>query len=247
TGVVLTHNEEQNIQKCLDSLQFCDSIIVVDDDSTDDTVKLSQTSGAKVIPHSLNNDFSAQRNFALTQVQPGWVLFIDADEVVSKPLADEILTTLNSKFKIHDSYVISRLDSMWGRTLSHGNTAGQKFVRLTRHNAGSWIYPVHEIWQVKEPTGELRSPLLHYPHPSLYDFLSELNHYSTIRAHQFQKSGRKTNLFEIILGPVWRFVENYILKLGFLDGTAGFIHAMCMAFYMFLVSGKLWLLSPKSS
>ncbi len=246
TAVVLAHNEEKNIPKCLESLSFCDEVLVLDDDSTDDTVSLAKKITAKVISRSLNGDFAAQRNFALSQVKPGWVLFIDADEIVSFDLSKEIIQ--NTKYDIQNTaFNLHRQDIMWGQTLKHGDVSNIKIIRLAKSDAGQWVYPVHEVWKTSGPVGELKSPLLHYPHPTLYELLAELNHYSSIRAKQFQARGQKTNLAEILLGPPWRFFENYFLKFGILDGNAGFVHAMCMAFYMFLVSGKLWLLSHSRS
>ncbi len=246
TGVVLTHNCKKDLVRCLESLEFCDEILVVDDDSIDQTLTLAKKTKAKIISRSLDGDFAAQRNFALSHVKSGWVLFIDPDEVVSKELASEIIQ--NTRYEIQNTaFYIPRIDYMWGRLLLHGDSGLTKLVRLGKHDAGKWVYPVHEIWKADGPTGEIGLPLLHYPHPTLYLFLSELNFYSSIRAKQFLSEGKTTNLVEIILGPPWRFFENYFLKLGILDGTAGLVHAMCMAFYMFLVAGKLWLMSHSRS
>jgi len=239
TGIVLTRNENKNIGRCLVSLAFCDHILVIDDESFDDTVKTAKKYGAQVVTHALEGDFAAVRNWALDQAKTPWVLFIDADEVVSPTLAVEIkAATQKIEYK---GFAIRRLDHMWGKTLKHGDVGDAWLVRLARRGAGGWQGQVHESWQIEGRVGRLREPLLHYPHPDLASFLQRINHYSTLKADYFYKQNRHFSLLEIILGPVWRFKKAYILQLGFLDGTAGFVHAMIMAFYAFLVAGKTYL------
>lgn len=240
TGVVLTKNEQENIKKCIDSLSFCDQVIVVDDESTDATVNIAKKAQAKVVSHSLNNDYSAQRNWAIEQVKSGWILFVDADEEVSPKLAAEITSQIE---KIeYKGFLIPRVDLMWGRQLHHGDVGNVKIMRLARKGAGKWQGKVHETWGVEGRVGVLRNPLLHYPHPTMTAFLKRINLYSTIRAKELFKEEIKTNLVQISFFPLGKFLYLYILKLGFLDGTAGFVHSMTMAFYTFLTRGKLWLL-----
>lgn len=240
TGIVLTHNEEKNITRCLESLKFCDQILVVDDNSTDKTVQLAKKLGATVVSHPLDDNFAAQRNWAISQANTPWVLFVDADEVVSVKLAEEITSALK---KIeYKGFLIPRTDYMWGKKLSHGDVGGVRLLRLARRGAGEWHGAVHEQWQIEGKVGVLRHALTHYPHPTMVEFLQEINRYSSIRAQELHDSGQRANLFQIIIYPIIKFKYLYFLKLGLLDGTAGFVHAMTMAFYSFLVRGKLWLL-----
>ena len=240
TGVVLTRNEQENLGKCLNSLKFCDAILIIDDNSTDDTVKIAQEAGAKVITHALNADFAAQRNFALSQVSSDWVLFVDADEVVSSDLASEIKRRI-LKGDSFSGFSVHRVDFLWGKQFKHGDVGNIKLLRLARRQAGEWQGKVHETWQVKGPTSELKNPLYHYPHANLTAFLQRINLYSTIRASELKSQNHKTSIFEIIFYPIGKFLKLWIWDLGFADGTTGFIHAMTMAFYSFLVRGKLWL------
>lgn len=240
TAIILTKNEAKNLPKCLESVKWCDQILVIDDGSTDKTVSVAQKAGAQVLEHPLNANYASQRNWALSKVKTTWVLFVDADEVVSDQLADEIKVAITKiEFK---GYLISRIDHMWGKRLTHGDVGGVKLLRLARHGAGDWQGTVHETWQVEGRVGTLKNPINHFPHPTMVEFLNHINVYSTLKAKEFHESGKKINLIVIIFGPVWRFILNYFFKLGFLDGTAGFVHAMTMAFYTFLVAGKLWLL-----
>lgn len=239
TAVVLTHNEENNLAKCLDSLKFCDEILVVDDNSTDKTFEIAKKYKARVVQHALNGDFSAQRIFALSQIKSGWILFIDADEIVPPPLASEITGRL-LKGDSFLGFFIPRVDYLWGKHMHHGDTK-TSLLRLARRGAGEWQGKVHETWHVTGRTGVLTHPLLHYPHPTITDFLRHINIYSTLRAGELRAAGIKTNLLEIIFYPVGKFLYLWIWKLGLADGTRGFISALTMAFYSFLVRGKLYL------
>lgn len=239
TGVVLAHNEEANLKTVLDSLHFCDEILVIDDASTDKTVQIARRLGVKVITHPLHDDFAAQRNFALTQVKLGWLLFVDADEVVPPDLTSEIQSAIKST--TYSGYYLPRLDKMWNQILYHGDVGRVKILRLGLAGQGKWSGQVHEIWSIPGNVGSLSHPLIHTPHPSVVLFLQHINKYSSLRADELSQSGRNSSLIQIIFFPPAKFLHLWIFKLGFLDGTPGFIHAMIMAFYTFLVRGKLYL------
>lgn len=240
TGIVLTRNEEANLAKCLESLKFCDEILVVDDHSTDKTLEIAKKHHATVIQHPLNDNFAAQRNFALAQIKSGWILFVDADEIVTPELASEIIGTLLKGLSFL-GYFLPREDILWGKNMRHGDTR-TSLLRLARRGAGEWQGKVHETWHVTGRTSVLTHSLLHYPHPSVTDFLRHINYYSTLRANELKFSGHNTNIIEIIFYPVFKFLYLGIWKFGFADGVPGFVSAMMMAFYSFLVRGKLFLL-----
>lgn len=239
SAVILTKNEQENIEDCLKSLQRCDEIIVVDDYSEDNTRMIAKTLGAKVFLHHLDNDFSQQRNFALKQAQGEWVLFIDADERISSALASEIkYKVLSSKYK---GFYLKRHDFFGGKWLKHGETAKVKLLRLGKRRAGEWKRKVHETWEIKGKLGELKNPILHYPHQTISEFLESINFFSTLHAEVLFKEGVKTNTFQIIVYPLGKFFQNYFLRLGFLDGTPGLIVALMMSFHSFLARAKLYL------
>jgi hypothetical protein len=174
----------------------------------------------------------------MSHIKTGWILFVDADEVVTPQLANEIKQLVATK----NGYYVPRQDIIWGRLLKYGDVSQVCLLRLAKVGAGQWHGRVHETWNIPNPVGYLHHPLLHYPHPTLAKFLTHINTYSTIRARELYESGVRTNIAEIVSYPLSKFVLNWILKLGFLDSTPGFIHAMVMAFYSFLVRGKLYLL-----
>jgi len=239
SAVVLTKNEEENIKECLESLKWCDEIIVIDDYSEDNTRETAKILGAKVFLRHLNNDFGQQRNFALKQAQGEWVLFIDADERISSALASEIkYKVLSSKYK---GFYLKRHDFFGGKWLKYGETAKVKLLRLGKRRAGEWKRKVHETWEIKGKLGELKNPIPHYPHQTISEFLESINFFSTLHAEVLFKEGVKTNTFQIIVYPLGKFFQNYFLRLGFLDGTPGLIVALMMSFHSFLARAKLYL------
>lgn len=243
TAVVITRNEAQSLPRCLKSLDFCDRVLVVDDDSSDATRRLARQAGAQVLTHPLSQNFSAQRNWALSQCHTPWVLFVDADEVVPKPLANEIRRVVSNSSAPYSGYSLPRQDFMWNRQLRFGDLFHVRLVRLAKLGVGSWQGRVHELWRISGPVGALHHPLHHYPHRNLSEFLSHINQYSTLRAQELIASNSHPSFWQIIIFPPAKFLYLYLLRFGFLDKTPGFIHAMVMAFYSFLVRGKLWLLS----
>ena len=247
--VVLTKNEEKNIEECLKTLQWCDEIVVVDDFSTDKTVSLAKRLGAKIFERNLEDDFYQQRNFGLGKATGEWVLFIDADERVSQNLASEIREQVANLSHLPGGlgtppggYYIRRHDVMWGRKLKYGEWGSQNFLRFARKNAGKWARRVHEVWDVEDSTQLLESPLLHYPHQTIAAFLKDIDRYSSLHAQANLEEGKHSSILKFILYPKLKFLQNYIFKLGFLDGGQGFVVAMLMSFHSYLAWGKLWLL-----
>ena len=249
--VVLTHNDEASFPKCIASLMWCDEVVVIDDESTDGTAGLAKKLGAKVFVRKLNDDFAIQRNFGLAKAKGEWVLFVDSDEIVSKELATEIKEiasplrlrsgraerTRNDKVK---GYYIKRKDWLFGRWLRHGETGKVKLLRLGKKNAGKWVQPVHEEWNINGNVDELANPLLHYPHQNVAQFLDQINRYSTLYANYLHRRSVREPVWQIVGKPATKFLLNYVIRLGFLDGTAGIITALMMSFHSFLVRAKLW-------
>lgn len=243
TAVVLTKNEEENIKECLNGLSWCDEILVIDDDSVDKTNEIAVKYRAKIIEHSLNNDFADQRNFALTKAGGDWVLFVDADERVNKKLEEEIKEKIREDKGI-EGYFIRRVDYFMRKFLKHGEAGSIKLLRLAKRNAGKWSRSVDEVWKIDGPTEILDNPLVHYPHPNLTQFLESINDRSSMNAEYLFKNGEKLDLLEWCK-PKLKFINGYFLKMGFLDGMQGFIFAVLMSLHSFMVRGKLYLLFKK--
>ena len=245
SAVVLTHNNEDTICKTLESVSWCDERIVVDDYSTDKTKEIAKNAGAVIYHHALNDDFSSQRNYGLEKASGEWVLFVDSDEIVISNLRDEMLKLIQRDKNVV-GYYIKRNDFLFGRELRYGETANVRVIRLAKKGVGKWERNVHETWNVQGPIAFLTTPLLHYPHSSVSAFLSQINRYTTINAKVFFDQGICTSAWQIIMYPIAKFIQNYIFRLGFLDGVAGLVIAIMMSFHSFLTRGKIWELQQKN-
>jgi len=240
--IILTCNEEKNIARALQSVSFADELIVVDDGSTDRTKEIAVQNHAQVIPHPLSDDFSSARNFGTMHAKGDWVLQIDADEELTKNLADEIKKITESA-NADDVYFLRRRDFFWGRDLTYGETSkvrNKGLIRLFKKNTGEFKGKVHEEFVSTGKAGRLNGFINHYPHPTIKEFLNDINHYSTVRAHALKNQGVKPNVFVIIFFPFFKFLTTYFIFLGFLDGAPGFVYAFMMSFHSFLVRSKLY-------
>jgi glycosyltransferase involved in cell wall biosynthesis len=243
SAVVLTKNEEKNIKACLASLSFCGEIIIVDDNSADKTVKIAKKLGAKVYSRDMNEDYSAQSNFGMKKAKGEWILFVDADERVSGDLTDEI--KLAVKNKDVDGYYLTRTNYMWGKWLKHGEIGAFKSIRLIRKGAGKWKRRVHPKFVTSGNILQLVNPIFHYPHQSMRRFVESINRWSSWHALANFEEGKHSGLIKIFFWPPLKFINNFVFKLGFLDGIYGFLLAMMMSFHSFLSWSKLWLMQRK--
>lgn len=244
TAVVLAHNEAENLKRCLRSLSFVTEIVVVDDNSTDSTTKIAEEYNANVVKRALEDDFAAQRNAAEAIAQQDWLLYIDADEEVSQALAESIEIALDQKEQAQ-AYYLHRRDFYAGHELRFGevrDVRDQGLIRLVKKGSGHWVNAVHEEFIIKKEhsTGELRGFINHYPHPSLSLFLSDINHYSTLRARELTQKRNKIGVTEILLYPLGKFLYTYFWLQGYRDGVTGFTYSFMMSFHSFLVRAKLY-------
>jgi len=240
SAVVITRNEKKNLDACLKSLRFCDEIVIIDDYSSDDTLKIAKKHRAKIYQRKLNSDFAGQRNFGQLKANGQWILFIDADERVSESLEKEIKQAVRENI---DGYYIKRRDFFWGKQLKYGETKkirNKGLLRLVKKSSGIWMGNVHEVFHTACNTGTLSSYLDHYPHQKLSDFIESVNYYSSLRARELYLSGKKTTVIEIVFVPFFKFIFNFFFNLGFLDGAQGFVYAFMMSFHSFLVRSKLY-------
>jgi glycosyltransferase involved in cell wall biosynthesis len=239
TAIILTKNEEERIEKCIKSLLWCDEIIIVDDYSIDKTLRIARKFKTIVYHRHLNNDFAQQRNFGLSKAGNEWVLFVDGDEIITKKLREEILSrTEKTNCK---GFYLQRRDIFLGTEMKHGETGNIKLLRLAIRNSGKWQRKVHEYWNVKGKVLELENRILHEKNENLNEFIDKLNFYSDIHARELKRERKSSNLLKVIFWPAGKFISNYFLKLGFMDGGAGFIIAVMMSFHSYLAWSKLWM------
>ncbi len=135
---------------------------------------------------------------------------------------------------------------MWGRMLKHGEVGNIILLRLAKKGTGKWEGPVHEQWKISGKTELLKNPLDHYPHPTISEFLSEINYYTDLRAEELYKKKVKSTWLSVITYPKTKFILNFFFKRGFQDGLPGLVFAIMMSLHSFLVRSKLWLLWHRS-
>lgn len=241
TAAILTHNDETRIERCLKFLNFCDEIVIIDDNSIDNTITLAKTYSATVTQHPLENDFGAQRNRLIEQARGEWVLFIDPDEQVTEELAEEIKATI--KQPKYELYFIKRQDFFWNTPVLYGEVAKARkkgFIRLVKKGSGTWKGKVHEEFVSEKPAGQLNHPINHYPHQSISEFIEHINVYSTLRAKELYSQKVEATTWQILFIPFAKFMYTYVVKQGFRDGAAGFVYSFMMSFHSFLVRSKLY-------
>lgn len=246
SAVILVKNEERKIEKAIKSVSFCSEIMVVDDNSTDSSVALAKEAGAIIYNRPLQGDFASQRNWAMTQAINEWILFLDADEIVSEELKQSIITlaTIDKTSTENQpvAFAIPRRDFFWDTELKHGETFKSRdsgIIRILKKGSGKWVGTIHEKFETTGLTSKLPGFIDHYSHESLSSFIKKVNGYSTLRANELGKTGKKISKFELIVFPFGKFIYTYFILGGFLDGAAGFVYSFVMSFHSFLVRAKL--------
>ncbi len=238
TAVVLTKNNQKTIKKVLNSVSFCSQVLIIDDYSSDDTVLIADKMDAQVYKRKLNNNLSKQRNFALKKAIHDWVLFVDSDELVTQELKEEIVHVLSDTNK--QGFYIPRKDMFLGKKLEHGESGNIKLLRLARKDRGNWQRAIHEVWKVNGELGSLKNPILHTRDISISQFIQKINFYTSIDAKELKIEGKTYSLVQLIFKPIGKFIYNYLILLGFLDGIRGFIFAYIMSLHSIIVRVKQW-------
>lgn len=236
---VICFNEEHTIRRCLESSSWADEIIVVDSMSEDKTVEIASQCTDKVFQRPWTG-YVDQKNFALTKAHGDWIVSVDADEEITSALHHEILTEI-SKPNAKDGYLIPRRSFYQGRWINHSGFYPDKQLRLFKRERGLWTGGrVHEKVDIEGTIGELKNDLLHYPYKGVISGqLRTVNDFSTFIAEDMYEKGKRYHLSLLLVRPLFKFIEVYLLKLGLLDGLAGLIIAITSAYAMFVRYVKL--------
>lgn len=242
SACVITLNEADRIDACLESLAFCDDIVVVDSGSTDATCELAAARGARVL-HRAFDGYRAQKDFAVRAAQHDWVLCLDADERVTAALRASIESARARGFPAA-GYRFARATEYFGAFLRHGNAYPDRVLRLFDRRRGGFRgeREIHEHASVDGPVQTLAGDLEHRAYRSLSDQLSRLERYARLMAEHQHATGRRAHLYNVLFNPLWRFVRGYVLRAGFLDGWRGLVYAYVEANYVRQKFIKLWLL-----
>jgi glycosyltransferase involved in cell wall biosynthesis len=241
--IIITKNEAANIRACIESVAWADEIIVVDSGSTDDTVSIVREQGAKVYAHADWLGFGPQKNRALSYATCDWVFSIDADERVTPLLRRELEQAMSEAQA--EGYYCPRLSQFCGQFIHHCGWYPDYVLRLFRRDAGRFSDSlVHESVRLEGKTAKLKNPLLHYSYLSQDDVERKVEQYSTAAAQQMFASGKRASWLGAISSGGWAFVRTYLLRLGVLDGAAGWRIACMNARTTYFKYRKLDALCP---
>lgn len=237
SAIILSKNEETRIEKCIESVRWADELIVVDNGSTDTTVEKAKKLNAKIIVQPGIN-FSTLRDAGAKVAIGEWLLYIDADENVTEDLKNEILKTIRQKSDKVQGYYISRKNYYLGCEWP----TRDKMIRLMKKEALiSWIGTVHEHPEIQGEIGELREPLIHNTHRTLFEMVEKTNEWSEIEAElRIQAKHPKMAGWRFVRVMGSAFWKSYIHEEGWKAGAIGLIESVYQAFSMFITYAKLW-------
>ena len=235
SAIVLTKNEEKNLPACLKSLGFADEIIVIDNNSTDKTLSIARKYTDKIYSFK-GLDFSGMRNLGREKAKHSWLFYLDADELVSTKLAQEIEETLLNP--LFSAYRLDRHNYFFGQKWP----TTEKMIRLMKKDMlVGWFGPLHETPRMRGSIGQLTNPLYHYTHQNITAMVVKTNLWSEIEADLRLKSHHAPiiwwRFFRVMLTA---FYDSYIKQAGYKLGTVGLIESIYQAFSIFITYAKLW-------
>lgn len=232
------------MQRTLQSVRWADEIVVIDSGSTDNTVNIASSFGAKVIRAEWHG-FGKQKNLAIEHCTSEWVLSLDADEEVGVELAQEIRLLLEKLPEV-DAYFVPRRNLFLNRWIRHGGYSPDPKLRLFRRGVAQFEErSVHETVKYSGPTRQLHGNLIHHAYPTLESYIEHMNRYSTLGAEQAVAKNKSMQslpafLLNVLLNPVATFFYNYLLRLGFLDGREGLLLHLYHSTYVSWKYAKAW-------
>jgi glycosyltransferase involved in cell wall biosynthesis len=244
SAVIITMNEARNIERCLESVRWCGETVVVDSGSTDGTVEIARRFGGRVTVRPFTG-YGEQKRFAAEMASHDWVLSIDADEVVTPALRDELCAFLDAGGGEVAGVELPRTLVFLGREFTHGAEHAAPLLRMFRRSRGGFTAsPVHERIEVRGPVTRCRGELLHFSYVSIEQYLQKFNAYTTAAARMLHADGRRVSALAVALAFPAGFLRQYLLKGNFLNGYAGFLWAFLSAVYPTVKYAKLRELPP---
>jgi len=237
TIVVLTKNEERRIEKCLASAVWADEIIVVDDGSVDRTVEIAKRYTDRIFTKRMEIE-GAHRNWAYAQAKNLWVLSLDADEIITPELRDEIAEALSKKPQ-ENGFTIPRRNYIGDYWVKHGGWYPSPQLKLFRKDKFKYEeVEVHPGAFMDDPCGHLKSDIIHYSYRNFEDFLAKLNRQTTWEAKKWYDQNKPMRLVRFSWRTMDRFIRTYIVKRGYLDGHTGFMVAFFASLYQIISYAK---------
>ncbi|HBG62375.1 MAG: hypothetical protein A2Y03_10475 [Omnitrophica WOR_2 bacterium GWF2_38_59] len=246
--IVITKNEEKRVERFFNSVKWADEVLVIDDNSDDKTAENFVKLGAKVIKNDSKGCFDAQRNLGTQEAKGGWVLQMDADEIVPDDLREEILQVLENPLKF-SAYNIKRKNFFLGHFMRYGGWYQERSPKLFKKGKAKYVGKVHEVLQVEGDIGIINADIEHYPFDSIAQFVERQNFYTTIFAKEiFEKRGSlnpKEIKYNIKTRPLKLFWKFYVKKQGYKEGIYGFVFCLLFAWVHFMSWSKYWEISEK--
>lgn len=241
TVVVSAWNEQAKLARCLASVKWADEIIVIDSSSTDETPQIAKKFTSKVIRRLNNPMLNVNKNFGFTKATGDWILSLDADEEISRELAEEIKQVLQQENSMV-GYWMPRKNIIFGKWIKYGLWWPDKQLRLFKKNSGKFpCVHVHEYIKLEGQTGELKSSLTHYNYETISQFIRKMDDlYSVSEVDKLTKSNYQLVWYDAIRFPLSDFLKIYFAQEGYKDGLHGLILAMLQAWYAFIVFAKIW-------
>ena len=239
--VIITYNEERNIERCLLSVKaIADEIVVLDSFSTDKTPNICKKHAVQFFQHAFDGHIE-QKNRAITYAKNTHVLSLDADEALDDRLVQSILEVKANFNK--DGFEMNRLTNYCGHWVKHCGWYPDKKLRLWDCRKGKWTgvnpHDKYELFDCNKNIGYLKGDILHYSYYSLQDHYKQVDYFTTIAAKAYVDNGRQPNSFKLWFNPIAKFMSHYILNLGFLDGKAGFLISKISAYATYLKYKKI--------
>ncbi len=246
TAIIPTFNEEKHIAAAITSVSFADEIIVIDSFSTDKTAKIAKSLDVNFMERQFD-DFSSQKNYAISKSKNEWIFILDADERVTPELKKELQETIKSNNDVV-AYWIYRTYHFMGKKIKYSGWQRDKVIRLVKKEHCKYDGKlVHEEIETSGKVAFLKNKLEHYSYNGFDHYISKLNKYAWFQAKELQKRGKRPNLFHFLVKPPFRFFSHYIINLGFLDGLPGFMIAILQAYAVLTRYVKLWLLNKNTN
>ncbi len=246
SAVIITHNEERNIARCLASLRgVADEVVVVDSHSTDATQRICEEMGARFMQRTWDG-YAAQRNFAMEQAAQDWILAIDADEELSPELRASLL---NEKAEGgHMNFTFNRKTNYCGQWIHHSGWYPDTKFRLFDRRECRWEGLVHEtLTRPKSGIRHLKGDLLHYSYSTISEHRERTDRYATLGAQELLRQGKRPSLLRMVFSPVVKFLKFYVVNLGFLDGRYGLVIAWMSAKGTYLKYSRHKVLATKAA
>lgn len=239
SAVIITYNEEGIIQQTLSRLWWCDEVVIIDSGSTDQTAALCRAYGCAVYTRTFDG-FGEQKKYGVSKARNNWILCIDADELLTNELIDEIREEMSKPVLEFEAFSIPRNLVFMNKVFRHGKESTSSVIRLFNRQKAAWDGAVvHERVLVDGQTKKLNNKLLHYSYNSYSQFIHKLNLYSTLGAKKLQERGKNKHKLVVALGIPFNFFKYYIIDRNFLNGYRGFAWSSLNAFYHFVKYLKL--------